>query len=124
MAFPLDFGFVPGTHAEDGDPLDVLILADEGCAIGSLVTVRLLGVIEAEQTEDGKTARNDRLIAKIAQSHAYRDVETLAQLGEGFVEDLRRFFVTYNDLKGKRFRVLATSDAARAAEIVLANSLG
>ena len=51
--FPFDFGFVPGTLAEDGDPVDVLVLSAEPLFQGCRVPVRLLGVIEAEQTEKG-----------------------------------------------------------------------
>jgi inorganic pyrophosphatase len=63
MSFPLDFGFVPSTLCDDGDPLDVMVLADEANFPGTLLDVRLLGVIEAEEIEHGKTERNDRLIA-------------------------------------------------------------
>src|SRR4051794_38312894 len=62
-SFPFDFGFVPGTLGDDGDAVDVLVLGDEATFTGCRVTVRLLGVIEAEQTETGVTIRNDRLIA-------------------------------------------------------------
>src|SRR5215469_11563350 len=54
MFFPFNFGFIPATLGEDGDPLDVLILNEEPAVLGSLVKVSLLGVIEAEQTEEGK----------------------------------------------------------------------
>ncbi len=49
--FPYDFGFIPGTLGEDGDALDVLVLMDEPAFCGCLVRSRLLGVIEAKQTE-------------------------------------------------------------------------
>src|SRR6185295_2604536 len=58
--FPFDFGFIPGTRGEDGDALDVLMLIDEPTFVGCLVAVRLIGVIEAEQIEQGETIRNDR----------------------------------------------------------------
>src|ERR1044071_385417 len=73
--FPFDFGSIPGTVAEDGDPLDVLV--DEPVFIGCLVETRLLGVIEAEQTEAGKTERNDRLIAVAAESHTNAGLKSL-----------------------------------------------
>ena len=69
--FPFDFGFVPSTRAEDGDPLDVLVLMDAPVFPGCIVPSRLVGVIEAEQTEDGKTERNDRLLAVAANSAAH-----------------------------------------------------
>src|SRR5690349_19970023 len=56
--FPFDFGSIPGTIASDGDPLDVLVLMDEPAFIGCLIEARLLGVIEAVQTEDGESERN------------------------------------------------------------------
>jgi len=55
--FPFDFGYIPSTRAEDGDPLDVLILMDEPAFTGCLVQAKLIGVIEAEQTEAGETTR-------------------------------------------------------------------
>src|SRR5918997_1002696 len=59
--FPFDFGFVPSTVGGDGDPLDVLVLMDEPAFTGCLVPARLIGVIVAEQTEGGRTTRNDPL---------------------------------------------------------------
>ena len=54
-AFPYDFGFIPGTRADDGDPLDVSLLMDESAYPGCLVVARPIGVLEAEQTENGET---------------------------------------------------------------------
>jgi inorganic pyrophosphatase len=50
-SFPYDFGFLPSTRGGDGDPLDVLVLMDDPAFVGCLVPAKLLGVIEAEQTE-------------------------------------------------------------------------
>src|SRR5262252_6437150 len=61
--FPHDFGSIPGTRAEDGDALDVLALHLAPAFPGCLVTVKLIGVLHAEQHEGGKVIRNDRLIA-------------------------------------------------------------
>jgi inorganic pyrophosphatase len=118
LAFPLAFGFVPGTLAEDGDPVDVLVLADEGLPVGCLLEVTLLGVIEAEQTEQGRTCRNDRLVAKVSQSRTFADVHDLERLGKAFTDELVSFFVTYNELKGKRFEVKATGGPERACALI------
>src|SRR5437016_5609685 len=64
MVFPFNFGFVPSTLADDGDPLDILILNEEPLFSGCALKVKLLGAIKAEQTEDGKTVRNDRLLGQ------------------------------------------------------------
>ena len=58
---PFDFGFLPGTHGADGDAPDVLVLSDEPLFPLCLVQARLIGVIQAEQTQEGKTIRNDRV---------------------------------------------------------------
>jgi len=119
MAFPLAFGFVPATLGGDGDPLDIIVLADEHLPVGCLVTVKLLGVIEACQTErDGGINRNDRLIGRVAVSRFYGDVDDLDCLGDAMASELTRFFETYNALKGKKFEVQAISDAARACALV------
>jgi inorganic pyrophosphatase len=118
MAFPLAFGFVPSTKGEDGDPVDILVLADEDLPVGCLVTVRLLGVIDAEQTEQGEAKLNDRLVGKVAQSRSFADIDELARLGDGFVDELKRFFITYNGLKQKVFEVVGIGDAATARDRV------
>src|SRR5579862_310366 len=51
LTFPNEFGFVPSTLAEDGDPLDVMVLLDAPTAVGCVLTARLIGVIEGNQTE-------------------------------------------------------------------------
>ena len=119
MAFPMAFGFVPGTLAEDGDPIDIVVLAEDDLPVGCLASVKLLGVIEACQTErDGQRNRNDRLVGRVAQSRLYADVNDLDCLGRAMVGELTRFFETYNELKGKRFQVTAVSDPARACALI------
>ncbi|MDQ3290654.1 MAG: inorganic diphosphatase, partial [Bacteroidota bacterium] len=73
-SFPYDFGFIPRTIGEDGDPIDVLVLMDEPVAPGTLVPARLIGVIAAEQTEEGNTVRNDRLLAVSAVSRTHQHI--------------------------------------------------
>ena len=80
ITFPYDFGSIPSTRAEDGDPLDVLVLGEEALLPGFLVTVRLVRVIQAEQTEHGKTFRNDRLLGAIETPVNRPAIQTLAEL--------------------------------------------
>src|SRR5438132_1424802 len=77
MDFPFEFGFIPYTKAEDGDPMDVVLLMDEPSHPGCLVESRVIGVIEAEQTEKGKTIRNDRIMAVAMESKAYSSINSL-----------------------------------------------
>ena len=99
--FPFDFGSIPGTVAEDGDPLDALVLMDEPAFCGCLIESRLVGVIEAEQSEDGKTERNDRLIAVAAKSPTHAEVKSLSDLSPALLKEIEHFFISYNQERGK-----------------------
>src|SRR5580704_3402296 len=56
MMFPFDFGFIPSTLGDDGDPIDIMVLMDAPAHVGCLMEVRIIGVITAKQTEkNGKT---------------------------------------------------------------------
>ncbi|HEY0369939.1 MAG TPA: inorganic diphosphatase [Chthoniobacterales bacterium] len=116
--FPYDFGFIPQTRGGDGDPVDVLVLMDEPAFSGCLVEARLLGVIEAEQTEEGETTRNDRLIAVSAKSRIHADLKSLDDLNEKLVDEIEHFFVSYNAAKGKQFKPLGRYGPDRARELV------
>ncbi len=102
-SFPFDFGFIPSTRGEDGDALDILLLMDEPAFVGCLVEARLLGVIAAEQTEEGKTERNDRLIGVADASRSAKHLRALDDLPEPLIAEIEHFFVSYNEAKGKRF---------------------
>src|SRR5215218_4489578 len=118
-SFPFDFGFVPSTLGGDGDPLDVLVLMDEPAFAGCLVRTRLVGVIEAEQTErDGETTRNDRLVGVAADSRLHARVRALGSLGATLLEEIEHFFVSYNQIKGKKFEPLGRFGPERARELV------
>ncbi len=116
--FPFDFGFVPLTLGGDGDPMDVLVLMDEPAFTGCLVPARLIGVIEAEQTEEGETTRNDRLIAVASNSRNHRDVRSLDQINDNLVSEIEHFFVSYNTIKGKKFSPIGCSGPDRAEQLV------
>ena len=84
--FPYDFGFIPSTLGDDGDPLDVLVLMDDPAPAGCVLTIRLIGVIEAQQREKGGDwERNDRL---------------------HLLDEIEAFFAQYNQQKGKAFKPL------------------
>lgn len=117
-SFPFDFGDVPNTLGADGDPIDVLVLMDEPAFVGCLIPSRLIGVVEAEQTEDGKTERNDRLIAVASNSRVHKDIKSINDLNETLVDEIEHFFVSYNEAKGKQFKPLGRFGATKAKHLV------
>ncbi len=118
LAFPYDFGFIPDTKGADGDPIDVLILMDEPAFPGCVVTVRLIGALKAEQSEDRKTLRNDRLVAVAEEAHDWRHVRTLSDLDDHLLNELEQFFVSYNRTRGKKFKLLGTCGPKGAVKLL------
>jgi inorganic pyrophosphatase len=106
MAFPYDFGFVPSTKAEDGDPIDVLVLMDEPAFPGCVLKCRPIGVIEGEEGKKGDKERNDRIVAIEKSNHRWAHIEHIDDLGKQFVKELEEFFVNYHNLTGKKYEVI------------------
>jgi inorganic pyrophosphatase len=124
LAFPYDFGFLPSTRGEDGDPLDVLLLADEPAFPGCVVPARLIGVLEAEQTEGGKTVRNDRLVAVPETPYNPAEFHSLKDVSRQRLDEVEHFFVSYNRTEGRQFKPLARRGAGRARELLEAATGG
>jgi len=120
LHFPCDFGAIPSTAAADGDALDVAIFTDEPCFPGCLLTVRLIGVLEAEQTEKGRTIRNDRLVAMPETPVNKPEVRQLRDLAKGSMAQLEEFFVGYNRAHGRQFKPLARRGPRYAEQLLRA----
>jgi inorganic pyrophosphatase len=117
-SFPYDFGFVPSTLGSDGDPVDVLVLMDAPAFPGCLLEARLIGAIEAEQTEDGQTERNDRLLAVSASSRQHSHIHEPGDLPAQLLHEIEHFFKSYNEAAGREFRPVRRAGAKRARTLV------
>ncbi|GJD51568.1 Inorganic pyrophosphatase [Methylobacterium crusticola] len=119
MSFPYDYGYVPSTRGDDGDPLDVLVIMDAPAFPGCVMTARIIGAIEAEQTErDGRTERNDRLIGVATHAHTHGHVTALSDLRPQMLEEIEAFFEHYNRLAGKAFCPVRRSGADAALALI------
>src|SRR5690242_5325715 len=79
MVFPFDFGFIPSTRGEDGDPLDIMVLVDAPVHVGCLMDVRIIGIIDAEQTEAGKTEKNSRILGGAIHSYEHENLTAVSE---------------------------------------------
>lgn len=118
MDFPYDFGFVPSTKAEDGDPVDVLVLMDEPAFTGCVLKCRIIGIIKGEQGDKKDTERNDRIVAIEKQNHSWADVRHIDDLGKQFREELEEFFVNYHKLTGEQYHVIAVKGPSAARKCI------
>jgi inorganic pyrophosphatase len=112
MTFPYDFGFVPATKAEDGDPIDVMVLMDEPAFPGCLLKCRLIGIIEGEQGSKKEKERNDRVVA----IEGLAEIKHIHDLGKQFLRELEELFVNYHELSGEEYRVIGVKGPGKARE--------
>ncbi|HKG69922.1 MAG TPA: inorganic diphosphatase [Segetibacter sp.] len=122
MVFPFDFGFIPSTIAEDGDPMDILVLTDAPTFPGCLVECKVLGVIKVEQEEDGEKVRNDRVIAVQLDSRMYSSANDIEDLQEGLIKEIVNFFASYNQVSEDVFNPLG-NDGPEVAIKLIHNSI-
>ena len=106
LTYPHDWGFVPSTKADDGDPLDVMVIHDAATFPGLVVMCRVIGVLEVEQKTGGKSERNDRLFATPLHSHSERALKDVGDLTKPLREELEKFFVATEELEDKKLKIL------------------
>jgi inorganic pyrophosphatase len=122
MVFPYDFGFIPKTKGEDGDPLDVIVISEFNSFPGVIIKCRIIGGIKAEQTEDKdskKMIRNDRFLAIPKCSNIFENIAQMQDLPTRITDDLEEFFIDYNKLEGKKFRALKKMGSKEALRLIL-----
>jgi len=126
LIYPFDWGFIPSTKAEDGDPVDAMIVADVGTQTGVVVVCRALGVLQVEQNEAGKPGRrvrNDRVIALPAKAPRAAPVQTVFDLSERQRDELSQFFVSVTAFEDKDATILGW-DGPAAAQALIARATG
>jgi inorganic pyrophosphatase len=120
MVFPYDFGFIPKTKGEDGDPLDVIVISEFNSFPGIMIKCRIIGGIKAEQSEKKgkKVIRNDRFLAVPKCSNIFEKVASMHDLPDRIMDQLEEFFVDYNKLEGKKFKALEKMGPKEAQRVI------
>lgn len=112
--YPGDYGFIPGTLSEDGDPLDVLVAVNEPTFPGCLIDARVVGVFF--MLDDGEG--DEKIIAVPNRDPHFAEVEDVAHLPNHFRVHVEHFFMTYKDLEAGRTESRGWSGHAEAHRIV------
>jgi inorganic pyrophosphatase len=97
MHYPGDYGFIPGTLAEDRDPLDVLTLVSQASFTGCLIEVRPVGVINMVDREE----EDQKIIAVPTRNPRYDQIHTMDQVFAHVRRELEHFFSIYKELEGR-----------------------
>ncbi|HNB21055.1 MAG TPA: inorganic diphosphatase [Candidatus Melainabacteria bacterium] len=118
LSWPFDFGFIPSTLAGDGDPLDILVIMDEPAFPGCLVHVKVLGVLEAEQMQDGQTVRNDRIIGIHNHSVRFSEMNSWKDIPSSLRNEYELFFNVNALCKGRVFDLLGWRDSSEAFKVI------
>lgn len=113
LAYPHDWGFVPGTQASDGDPVDAMVLSDVGTAPGVVIPCRPIGVLELEQNgRGGGRERNDRMIVIPHSAHRFATVVDALELPPRVRDEISSFFLHVSAFEGKNAVMLGWKGAA------------
>ncbi|HWB90288.1 MAG TPA: inorganic diphosphatase [Puia sp.] len=121
MVFPYDFGFIPNTKGDDGDPLDVIVISEFNSFPGVIIKCRVIGGIKAEQSEEknsNKMIRNDRFLAIPKCSNIFQEIKKMEDLPEQITDQIEEFFVDYNKLEGKKFKALDKMGPGEAQRLI------
>jgi inorganic pyrophosphatase len=113
--YPGDYGFIPSTLGDDGDPLDVLVLVDTPSFPGCLQEVRPIGVLDMIDQGQG----DEKIIAVGEGNPRYNDVKNYSEIYPHILLEIKHFFTIYKDLEGKSVEVKGFRDAATAREIIV-----
>ncbi len=117
-SFPVDFGFIPNTLGDDGDPLDILVFCDSPLYPGCVVECRIVGILLTLKEKKGKVIRNDRVLAIASESLNYSDIKDIKDINENLLNELVHFFNYYNEMEGKEFHFLKKGNSVMALDLI------
>ena len=106
LTYPHDWGFVPSTKADDGDPIDIMVVHDAATFPGIVLTCRVIGILQIEQKTKGKIERNDRLFAVPKDSHSEKALKDVSDLSKPILQELEKFFKATDELEDKTLTII------------------
>lgn len=104
--YPGDYGFVPQTLWEDGDPLDLIVLTSRPVYPMTLVKVRVIGVLRMVDDDE----KDDKLIGVYDNDPRFKEYEGMKDVPKHLIAELKHFFETYKELQGKQCKILEILD--------------
>jgi len=118
LTYPHDWGFIPSTQAEDGDPVDVLVIHEAATSPGLVIKCKAIGVLEIVEHDKKKKQRNDRVMAVPVDSHSEQGLRDVRQLSKQVREELEKFFVATAELQSKTLKCLGWRGPKQALQLI------
>jgi inorganic pyrophosphatase len=115
MHYPGDYGFIPGTLAEDNDPLDVLVLVNEPSCTGCMIEVRPVGILNMVDSEEG----DQKVLAVPTHNPRYDQIHTMDQIFSHVRREIEHFFTIYKELEGRQTRMEGWGGPREARRAIL-----
>jgi inorganic pyrophosphatase len=118
LSYPHDWGFIPSTEADDGDPIDVMVVHDATTFPGTVLTCRIIGILQIEQKSKGKRERNDRVFGVPKDSHSEQALKDVRDLSKPIQQELERFFKATDELEDKTLEIIGWKGPKVAVEAI------
>ncbi|KAI9134074.1 inorganic diphosphatase [Acaryochloris sp. CCMEE 5410] len=114
VQYPYDYGFIPNTLADDGDPLDGMVIMDQPTFPGCVITARPIGMLEMIDGGD----RDEKILCVPEEDPRYADVKSLADVASHRLDEIAEFFRTYKNLEKKVTEILGWQDVDKVNPLV------
>jgi inorganic pyrophosphatase len=114
MHYPGDYGFIPGTLADDGDPLDILVLVDEASFTGCLMEARPVGVL---RMKDGAES-DEKILAIPTRNPRFENIHTMDQVFPHVRREIEHFFSIYKELQGAQMKMEGWGGPREARKVI------
>ncbi len=114
VMYPYDYGFVPNTLADDGDPLDGMVIMDEPTFPGCVIAARPIGMMEMIDGGD----RDEKILCVPDADPRYKHVKSLKDIPQHRLDEIAEFFLTYKNLEKKKVEVLGWKDVETVQPLV------
>jgi inorganic pyrophosphatase len=114
VTYPYDYGFVPNTLADDGDPLDGMVMMDEPTFPGCVIAARPIGMLLMIDGGD----RDEKILCVPAEDPRYNEVKSLKDIAPHRLEEIAEFFRTYKNLEKKVTEIQGWKDVDAVTPLV------
>jgi inorganic pyrophosphatase len=123
--FPAEYGMIPKTLWDDGDPMDILVIMDQPTFPGCIIETRVIGVMRMIDGEDS----DDKIIGVPVDDPRCKDIQDIKDIPKAFLNEISHFFTEFKRLEGKKIQVNGWENAEKAFEAIkhsieLYNNLG